>query len=329
MVQKLRQYKVISLFIKLAIVCGCLYYIYHKIFNRSDFAGISNELKTAFVRISFSDIFLLFIFMFFNWSLEAVKWRMIIRHLEPLSFFKSLSAVLTGVTVSVFTPNRAGEFGGRIFFLKQENRLQGILLTFLGNSAQLLVTILTGALALLFYLSGYTDINEQQNPYLFFTLVIMVVLMIVVLLLAYFNVSLIGTLTRRIKFLIRFQNYIDTLDEYSGVELAKIVLLSLLRYIIFTAQFFLLLKLFNVNIHLKEGLIMIALTFFAITAVPTITVTELGIRGSAALAFIGLLSGNSLGIVTASFALWLINIAIPAIVGSVFVFRLDFLKKNV
>lgn len=328
MSNKYIKYKGISLFIKLAIVVGCLYYIYYKIFNRSDFAGISNELKAAFVKINLTDIFLLFIFMFFNWSLEAIKWRMIIRHLEPLSFFKSLSAVLTGVTVSVFTPNRAGEFGGRIFFLEQENRLQGILLTFLGNSAQLLVTILTGALALLFYLSGYTDINEQQNPYLFFTLVIMVVLMSIALLIAYFNVSLISTLTRRIKFLIRFQHYVDTLDEYSGVELTKIILLSFFRYAIFTAQFFLLLQLFNVNIHLKEGLTMIALTFFAITAVPTITVTELGIRGSAALAFIGLLSENSLGIVTASFALWLINIAIPAIAGSVFVFRLDFFKKK-
>ncbi|MBI2271593.1 MAG: flippase-like domain-containing protein [Bacteroidetes bacterium] len=329
MVQKLRQYKGISLFIKLAIVGGCLYYIYHKIFNRSDFAGMSNELKAAFVKINLSDIFLLFIFMFFNWSLEAIKWRMIIRHLEPLSFFRSLSAVLTGVTVSVFTPNRAGEFGGRIFFLEHENRLQGILLTFLGNSAQLLITILTGALALLFYLSGYTDINEKQNPYLFFTFVIMVVLMSIALLLAYFNVSFISSLTRRIKVLARFQYYIDALDEYSGAELAKIILLSLLRYVIFTAQFFFLLRLFNVNINVKEGLTMIALTFFAITAIPTITVTELGIRGSAALAFIGLLSGNNLGIVTASFALWIINIAIPAIAGSVFVFRLDLFKSKI
>ena len=165
MLQKSGQYKVISLFIKLAIVGICLYYIYNKIFNRSDFAGISNELKTALKKISLSDALLLIVLMLLNWSFETIKWRMIIKHLEPISFFKSFIAILTGITVSVFTPNRAGEFGGRIFFLEEGNRIQGILLTFLGNMAQLLITILTGALALLFYLSGYTDINQHQNPY--------------------------------------------------------------------------------------------------------------------------------------------------------------------
>lgn len=328
MIQKSYKYKGISLFIKLAIVAVCLYYIYNKIFNCNDYDGISNELKSSFNKLNLLDGSLLLLLMFFNWSLEAIKWRMIIKHVEPISFIKSFMAVLTGITVSVFTPNRVGEFGGRIFFLEEKNRVQAILLTFLGNTSQLLITIVAGAFALLFYLPGYTNINQQQNPYLYFTFLIVIVIMIVVLLITYFNISSLSTLTRKIKLFAGIQHYLDALDGYSAIELMKIIAMSLLRYIIFTAQFYLLLQLFNVDININEGLVMIALTFFAITSIPTITITELGIRGSAALAFIGLLSENSIGIVTASFALWLINIAVPAIAGSVFVFQLNFFKNR-
>jgi uncharacterized membrane protein YbhN (UPF0104 family) len=328
MTQRSNPYKGISLFIKLIIVGVCLFYIYNKVFNRSDFNSISDELKAALARVNIVDELVLLILMFFNWSIEAIKWRMIIKQLEPISFFRSLKAVFTGITVSVFTPNRVGEFGGRVFFLEEGNRIQAILLTFLGNTAQLLITVLTGAIALLFYLSGYTDINQQQNPYLYFAFMIIVVIMVVALLLAYFNVSLLSVQARKVKWLSRIQHYLDALDGYTTVELLKIISLSLLRYMIFAIQFYLLLHLLNVNIHIKEGLVMIALTFFAITAIPTITVTELGIRGSAALAFIGLLSDNSIGIVTASFALWLINIAVPAIIGALFVFQLNFFKTR-
>lgn len=328
MINKALSYKGISLFIKLLIASTSLYYIYYKVFIGHDSGKILNELVKIFENVSSLDVFSLFMLMFLNWSLESLKWNWIIKHIEPISFLKSFKAVLTGLTVSIFTPNRVGEFGGRIFFLLKENRVQGILLTFLGNASQLLVTILMGAIALLFYLPGYTDINRQQAPYIYFTFVIIVLLMLVALPLAYFNVSLLNSFVKKIKLLNKVQHYLEALNEYSITELTKILLLSFFRYVVFTVQFYLLLKLYGVELSFKEGFIMIALTFFAITAIPTYTVTELGVRGSAALAFIGLLSNNSTGIITASFALWIINIAIPAIAGSVFVFQLNFFKTK-
>ncbi len=328
MINKALSYKGISLFIKLLIAGTSLYYIYYKVFTGHDSEKVLDELVSVFEKVCPLDVFILFILMLLNWSLESVKWSWIIKHLEPISFLKSFKAVLTGLTVSIFTPNRVGEFGGRIFFLRKESRIQGILLTFLGSASQLLVTILMGAIALLFYLPGYTDITRQQTPYLYFTLVIIVVLMMVALPLAYFNVSLLNSFAKKIKLLKKIQHYLEALNEYSIVELTKILSLSFFRYVVFTAQFYLLLKLYGVELNFKEGFIMIALTFFAITAIPTYTVTELGVRGSAALAFIGLLSDNNTGIITASFALWIINIAIPAIAGSVFVFQLNFFKTK-
>ena len=53
--------------------------------------------------------------MFLNWLVEALKWRYMISKIENISIMTAYRAVLTGITVSTFTPNRIGEYGGRVF----------------------------------------------------------------------------------------------------------------------------------------------------------------------------------------------------------------------
>lgn len=322
-------YKGISLFIKLLATGSCLFYIYFKIVNRTDFNTLSSSIEDLFKRITAFDALLLLGLMFANWAFEAAKWKMIVEHIEQVPFLKSIKAVLVGIAISVFTPNRAGEFVGRIFFLNPENRLKGILITLLGSAAQLLITLLTGALALLFYTAWYTNINGFTSPYLYSSFAAIVGLMVLLLPFVFLNISLLSNLTRKTSWLKRLQPYINALENYSTDELVKIILLSFFRYVLFTLQFYILLRLLNVTGgNVSEMLVMIALTFFAITVVPTITVTEPGVRGAASLAFIGQLSDNAIGIVTASFALWIINIALPAVAGSVFIFRLNIFRNK-
>ncbi len=307
--------KVISLFIKSTIAGLSLWYIYEKITGQGDHTTIIRELKTTFTDSTSLKLLLPLVLMFLNWSLEALKWKMIMEQVEPITFTKALKAIITGVTMSIFTPNRVGEFSGRIFFLKQENRKIAIPLTFLGNASQLLVTLVAGTLALIVYLPVYTSLNSQ--PSIYYLIFLLVILVNIALILAYFNVS----------FLSRFWKYLEILNHYSFRQLSKIVSLSLFRYVIFSLQFYLLLQLFGININPSRAIIMIALTFFSITVIPTITLTEPGVRGSAALTFIGLLSANTIGIVAATFSLWLINIVFPAILGIVFLFQLKFFKS--
>ena len=94
--------------------------------------------------------------MLINWSFEAIKWKILIEKIQKIKFLTSLKAVMAGITVSAFTPNRVGEFGGRIFFLESQNRTKAIVLTFLGNVAQLLVTIVVGAFLFAIYLAVFT-----------------------------------------------------------------------------------------------------------------------------------------------------------------------------
>ena len=97
---------------------------------------------------------------------------------------------------------------------------------------------------------------------------------------------------------------------------------------VFTFQFFLLLQLFEVEIDYLNAMMMISMTYFVMTAVPTIAITELGVRGSMAVYFIGMIATNVKSIFMASSMLWLINLAIPALIGVLFIFQLRFFRKS-
>ena len=42
------------------------------------------------------------------------------------------------INISTFTPNRIGEYGGRVFCLEKGDRVKGVLITIIGSIAQFL-----------------------------------------------------------------------------------------------------------------------------------------------------------------------------------------------
>ena len=51
-------------------------------------------------------------------------------------------AVFSGITVSTFTPNRIGEYGGRVFCLEKGDRIKAVFITILCSMSQLLTTVI-------------------------------------------------------------------------------------------------------------------------------------------------------------------------------------------
>ena len=94
--------------------------------------------------------------------------------------------------------------------------------------------------------------------------------------------------------------------------------------------------LFSVKIPIAHGLMIISVIYFVMTAIPTVTLAELGVRGSVSLYFVGEYFRNigevsdkiNIGIVSSTSALWMINLAIPALLGTLFVYRLTFFRKR-
>jgi uncharacterized membrane protein YbhN (UPF0104 family) len=276
--------------------------------------------------------------MVVNWGIESLKWQFLIKKIEKVSFAKAFEAVLAGVSVALFTPNRVGEWFGRVFILDKANPWKGIVITIVGSFAQLLTTIVVGLLSLLIYIPIYYHDSDIFSNYLYFGLILLVVIIVVFLILIFLNIKILpGFLTTFFeKRFPHFYEYISVISEYSTFELAAVLMLSFLRYCVFTLQFYIILMLFSVNLPFFQGLTIISLVFFIMTAIPTVTLAELGIRGSVSIFFIGsyfekiglLTDKITLGIVASSSTLWLINLAIPAIVGTFFVYRLKFFRRH-
>ena len=275
--------------------------------------------------------------MIVNWSVESCKWRYMINKIEKISFIKSLEAVFTGISVSIFTPNRVGEYFGRVFILEKASHIEGILITILGSMSQLLITILTGTIAFLVFIPEYFSHIEVFSGYLYYGMVFIITVLDILLLILYFNVSFLSSLREKLlRFrLKKFRKYLNVFSHYHLKELTVVIFLSFLRYMIFSYQYYLLLRLFGISIPLPESMVLISLIFFIITVFPTFALTELGIRDTAALYFFGLYFGTmklmsddiALGIFAASTLLWIVNLAIPAVIGTIFVFRLKFFRK--
>lgn len=321
--------KTLSLLLKITIVVLAFYFLYQQVVSKKAFDGFDLLFIKQTIFKNQGLIILVFFMMLFNWFLEAVKWKFLIKKIEKVSILTALRAVFSGITVSVFTPNRVGEYGGRVFCLEKADRIQAVLITVLGSMAQLLTTIFFGSMGLLFlnnYIPELEKLYHEMDfsyPLLFFMLLFLNIL----LLLLFHNISVISNLMDKFNWLSKYKKYKEVFTYYNAQELMMVFLLSIFRYAIFTTQFFILLKLFAVDISYFDAIVLNMVMLFAISVIPTIAISEIGVRGSVALYLFSLVSANAIGILSATFLLWVINLLVPAIIGNFFVFTLKFFRK--
>lgn len=331
--------KILNLVIQLMILLITFGFIYKQVFLKTGFPELLQSIREDIHQPGFlTQLLLVFLLMILNWSIEAFKWQFLIGKIEKISFFRSIQAVLTGVSISSFSPNRIGEYFGRVFILKKASHIEGILITVLGSMSQLLVTVITGTLSLLVFLPFYFPDAVYSSGYLYYCLVFLVILLDLLLLGLFFNVSFLSSIKERIlrNGLKKARKFFRVFGFFHNKELFALIMLSFLRYLVFSTQFYLLLRLFAVPLPLFDALLLISLIYFIMAIIPTIALTELGIRGSVALYFFGLYLSRTLpcgavfnlGILSASTLLWMINLGFPAVAGTFFVFRLQFFRKS-
>ncbi len=338
--------KTYNFLIRLLIIIATYGFIYKEVFYGHDFSKIFTEFRTVFEDpLSIFFFVLCLVLVFVNWGIETSKWQYLIRKIEKVPYLKSYKAVLSGVAISSFTPNRIGEFLGRVFILEKANRVEGILITILGSISQFLVTFILGATGIAIFVMIFKDlitdelgISDDLFIYLYLALALITIALFAFLLMLFLKVSAVKDFVNRLigNSWKKLKKYTKVFNLYQFRELLKVLGYSLLRYIVFTLQFYLMLKIFGVNLPLIPGFIMISIILFAITIIPTIAIAELGIRGSVALFIIGTYLEShgvsdfnlDLGIIAASSGIWLINLAVPALIGAIMVFNLKFFRKN-
>jgi hypothetical protein len=316
--------------IKVVILLLLVWTIYKQVFKRGEGSDEFNiddywvEFQSNLHGENIVWLFIVLALVVVNWGIEAIKWKWLVSVLEKISFWTSFKAILCGVTLAVFTPNRVGEYGGRVFVLEPQDRLKAIAVTLIGSYAQLIATIVMGVIAFQYYMVAILEL-ESYIEYIIGFLSGLVILFVI---LTYFNINLLYSLIRVFPFLNRIEKYLSMFKSFSIRQLGKILALSFLRYFVYTVQYMLLLKLFGLEFPVLLGGALIALVFFAQTAIPSIALFELGIRGILAVEFLSIISANVFGIISAAFTLWMVNLMLPAILGGILVFRLNFVRSN-
>jgi Lysylphosphatidylglycerol synthase TM region len=266
-----------------------------------------------------------------NWGIEARKWQIALGPVGGIRYRNAFKAVFTGAAVASFTPNRMGEYMGRILYIKEGHRTQAIALTIACSMAQLMTTLVVG-LAGIFYvgLAPHRPIPGPIHLQLALNILLGIVLVLLIsLTFIYFGLSRVVNLVLKIPGAKKYEAYINVLENFDTKSLVWILFLSFGRYIVFMAQYCLVFPVFGMNASVWQVGGGMSVVFLVMAVVPTVTfLTELGLRWEASIQVLELYSPNTVGIFAASFAIWLINLIIPALIGSLLIVSIKLFKSR-
>jgi hypothetical protein len=313
------------------VFCLLAFSIYRQLFRQPNWRDSFNEVWQALSGGSWQ-LILAIVLMLLNWGIEARKWQVVIRKIQPISFFQSWKAIHAGLTLAFFTPNRTGEYVGRVLYIQEGKRIQAVSLTIVCSMAQLLVTWLAGIAGIL-YLKWYLAQQAGADSSLLFWLNAVLFITIgaaVILTLLYFRLSWLVRWIEKIPKIERFIGWIRVLDDFNATILLRILSLSIVRYAVFIGQYYLLFAAFMVPLNVPQVIGSVSVVFLVLSIVPTIAViTELGVRWKASMEVVRIFSENLAGILAASLAIWIINLVIPALIGSLLILGIKiFNNKN-
>ena len=323
---------IVNYFLGPAVFLLLSYAIYHQLEKQPNWQESWTAVKRSLSGPEQWKVWLVFFLMFLNWGLEAGKWRLALRPLLPMGFPRAFRATLTGTTMASFTPNRMGEYLGRILFVPEGQRLKAISLTLVCSMAQLLVTLIAGGLGIVYLQRHLPEtIPPGQQVFHFWLNVLFfgVLLFFMALTVLYFRLNWLVRLLERIPGKNRFLSTIKILEEFNATILWRILFLSLVRYLVFVAQYYLFFSVFGVSLSWLQTAGGMSVVFLVMAVIPTFTfLTELGLRWEASIQIIELFSSNTVGIFAASFGIWLVNLIIPALIGSLFMLNIKLFKKG-
>ncbi|PHR71584.1 MAG: hypothetical protein COA67_06095 [Lutibacter sp.] len=304
------KYKSFLFFIvKLAIVIGSLYFIYDKVVHNDNikFSEFIHQIKSILLQKKWT-IPILLILSFLNWFFEIKKWKILANTIKKTSFSDATKQSLAALTVSLFTPNRIGDYGAKaVYFSKNKGKI--ILLNLIGNLNQLTITILFGIVGIIYFISTY---EIEINPYR---------IRRIAYLLAFLLLIFIPNKRRKVKLfsylkLDKLRDFVKTIILKTHL---KIIILSLIRYLIFSHQFYFLLIVFGVDIDYSTLMYLIFTMYFLASFIPSISLFDWAVKGSVAIYIFAFINVSELTIITITLLMWILNFAIPSLVGSLFI----------
>jgi hypothetical protein len=306
--------------------------IYQQIVHQPHLEQSWQQLKLGLSAEQSWKFWVILILMMVNWGVEARKWQVLMKPLQHLSWWKAYKGTLAGLAFALNTPNRVGEYGGRVLYIEEGKRIRAISLTLVGSMSQFLVTLLLGCGGLIYLLNLPLKATafDSTGSYTFWIglLLNIVAVSCVFGLLIYFKLGWLIRMIDKLPALQWLTPHIAVLEELKYSFLLRVCSLSLTRYIVFVIQYVLMLQLMQVHVSVWQAFWLVTVMFLVLAVVPTIALAEVGLRGQISLELFGLLSSNKIAIIAAAAGIWFINLIIPALIGSLLILSIKIFKNR-
>ncbi|MEP7109970.1 MAG: lysylphosphatidylglycerol synthase transmembrane domain-containing protein [Ferruginibacter sp.] len=302
--------------------------LYRQMNNQPDLPQRWAQISSAWKNWKF---WLVILLMLINWGIESKKWQILVRHVQRFTFTRAFKSVLSGCSVTMLTPNRIGEYGGRILYVEPENRIKSISLSLVGSIGQLLVTMVMGCIGLLYlrYLSHNNNRALTVLPEFWGDVLIYLSIgLTIIILLFYLRLGWLVRMMERLPSMQKVVIHIKVLDEFKNKDLLQILFLSFVRYLVFVLQYVLMLQVTQIEISVWVCFWLMTVFYLVMAVAPSIGFIELPVRVSVAWIIFKLFTTNELGVGTASLGIWLINLVIPAIIGSLLILSIKIVKEK-
>ncbi len=284
-------------------------FLVYKLATYPDYKSLFNELKSMPLQ-NYAWLLITFLLLPLNWLAESVKWKIIVSETEKISLKIAFKSVLAGFSTGFITPNRLGDFAGRIYFLNQSNRKTGITLSLINSLSQNIVIALCGIpAAILFFVRK--DIESEISINYFILVSIILILLIIFYL-------FLPRISKKVKSE-KYSAFLKGISNFSYKKQIGIILIGLIRFVIFSFQFYAMLHFFGVQLTIYEAFIAIPANYLFVTFTPSAAFSEPIIRSSYAVCFIGEFSTQTIGIALSGTGIWIVNYVISMIIGNVLI----------
>jgi len=139
----------------------------------------------------------------------------------------------------------------------------------------------------------------------------------------YFHIKWLVSLLNMIPFLKKFHRFFDIMQRYKTNELVAIMCFCITRFFVFSSQYYFLFHLLIPQMPALQMMLTVFVVFLVQSAIPSIDIFDVGLRSGTAAVMFSYITNQSIAVMAVVSTVWLVNLIIPAILGSVFVFKLN------
>lgn len=245
-----------------------------------------------------------------NLYIELLKWRLLLKSDVP--FWWGIRAICTGAMAGLVSLHGIGDFAGRILYLPADQRIKGSWASIAGGVIAFYAIMIFSIpfFPLIFEIKGL-GISAGWLVFLKVTSWIIVVALLVF----YTRARYLPGIFSGFKFFKAWKSSFEDLGNYAQSAMLKVLALSSLRFLVANVQLNILWAVFGFDFGLLEGLMWSIALFGFLSLVPTVFITEIGVRGGVALWLLGDFAAHSWQVLLPSYLLWTLNVLFPAFIG--------------